>query len=396
MRLSKKASTWRGAFDRLECRQLLALSMAGSDITTTQQSSFNGVVATLVDTKPGSIPSDFTTPPGSVLINWGDGPALFPGAVVSTAIPGTFLIQGSHTYTATGAFPIKISVVDQHGETANVDGSALVNAAATPPTVPSTPAAALTIGPNAIAAVAGQPLATNMIVATFLDSRTTDPATDFNALITWGDGHTTAGTVTPATGTPGVFTVTGTNIYASAGTYATTVMIVSSGAAPSGSAMGVANVGDPSPSTFSFSGMLATVGNGPHSSTGYTNTNQPTFIGTALPFSTVKLYARPWGIDTSLPLGETVANASGQWTLTAGPLASLTYTVSATVTPAGGYPSTMMLLSENNVVHIDMAPKQVRSRVHAPSLGHHALRRVALRHAAPSVHYSEAHRAAKS
>ena len=66
-------------------------------------------------------------------------------------------------------------------------------------------------------------------------------------------------------------------------------------------------------------GLTVSIANGPFSSSGYTNTNRPTFSGTATPFATVQLYARYLNIDSQLPLGEAVAGANGQWTLTTGP-----------------------------------------------------------------------------
>jgi large repetitive protein len=391
MRLRKKEMKWHGAFDRLESRQLLTLALAAIDITATQQSSFNGAVATFVDTNLSATPSDFNTPPGSVEINWGDGSPLTVGTVVGAGLPGTFVVDGAHTYTQAGSFPTQVTVTDQNSQSASGVGSAVVTPQTTP-SQPTTAAPALTIGANAIAGTAGQPLATKTTVATFLDPTSTDSSGDFNALITWGDGQISAGSVQ---GANGVFTVTGSNIYATAGTYTTTVMVVGVGTAPSATATGVASISNPIAATFSFSGMLATVGNGQNYSTGYTNTNQPMFTGTALPFSTVGLYARPHGIDTSLPLGETVANASGQWTLTTGPLAPLTYTVTATVTPAGGFPSNMMVLTSNNgVVHVAMAPKHVQSSLHNTRIAQHSVRRDSLRRQALKVHYSEAHRVA--
>ena len=91
---------------------------------------------------------------------------------------------------------------------------------------------------------------------------------------------------------------------------------------------------------FIFSGGLdLSAANGPYVSMGYTNTNQPTFSGMALPFSIVQLYAHPFGVDIQEPLGETVTNNIGQWSLTAGPLLAGTYNISAIVIPPAGPPS---------------------------------------------------------
>ena len=186
---------------------------------------------------------------------------------------------------------------------------------------------------------------------------------DFVALINWGDGHTSSGSIQGGTG---VFTVSGTNTYALGGTYTTTVTVVGTGTAPGATTMGAASISNPSESTstFSFSGSLApVVGNGPHAATGFTNTNQPTFSGTATPFSIVQIYARPYGVDTEEPLGETVTNSNGQWSLTAGPLLPGRYNVSAVVTPSSGSPGPMTALSNNGLVHIDMVPKASKAEI---------------------------------
>jgi len=106
--------------------------------------------------------------------------------------------------------------------------------------------------------------------------------------------------------------------------------------------------------------LAAILGNGPNAANGYTNTNRPTFSGTAPPFSTVELFAKPSSLDVSEPLGYAIASEAGQWTLATGPLADGIYTVTAVVTPPGGYPGPMQPLANNGRVVIDtVAPKVV-------------------------------------
>src|SRR5262249_25000084 len=79
------------------------------------------------------------------------------------------------------------------------------------------------------------------VVATFTDpAGPTDPGA-YTATITWGDGHTSAGTVT-ATGM-GVFAVSGSNTYAEAGSNAVAVQITST-TGDSATAAGPATVTD--------------------------------------------------------------------------------------------------------------------------------------------------------
>ena len=106
-----------------------------------------------------------------------------------------------------------------------------------------------------ITGIAGVALS-NATVATFLDPNMADTMADFVALINWGDGHTSSGSIQGGTG---VFTVSGTNTYALGGTYTTTVTVVGTGTAPGATTMGAASISNPSEitSTFSFSGSLA-------------------------------------------------------------------------------------------------------------------------------------------
>lgn len=96
------------------------------------------------------------------------------------------------------------------------------------------------------------------------------------------------------------------------------------------------------------------------------NTNQPTFSGMAAPFATVQLYARPFGIDTEEPLGETVTGINGQWTLTVEPLLAGVYNIAAIVTPSAGIPGVLTPLSNNGLVHIDMVPKALKAKRREP------------------------------
>src|SRR4029077_11007285 len=59
-------------------------------------------------------------------------------------------------------------------------------------------------------------------VASFTDSDAANVPGDFVATIDWGDGNTTAGTVT---GGGGTFTVSGTHTYANAGVFTVTVTL---------------------------------------------------------------------------------------------------------------------------------------------------------------------------
>jgi hypothetical protein len=77
------------------------------------------------------------------------------------------------------------------------------------------------------------------VVAAFTSANPSATAANFTAQITWGDGHTSAGTITP--NGQGGFNVTGANIYAQPGPYPITV-VVTDGFNSMGTGQGTANV----------------------------------------------------------------------------------------------------------------------------------------------------------
>ncbi len=67
-------------------------------------------------------------------------------------------------------------------------------------------------------------LFTNSLVGKFTDANTTEPASDFTAVIDWGDGSATSLGTIVSTGA-GAFSVEGTHAYTKFGTYTTTVNV---------------------------------------------------------------------------------------------------------------------------------------------------------------------------
>jgi hypothetical protein len=208
---------------------LLTLTMTGASISATQQQPFNGVVAVVGDTYLRDTPASFN----SVTINWGDGQTS-AGQVVGPVTLGVFQVVGSHTYAQAQARPYTtlISVTTIGGADASAVGSATV---AAPPFL---------VQVNAISAAPGDSVPPDGIVATFLSPSAADDApSDFSALINWGDGQTTVGTIQ---GGPAAFTVIGSHVYAAAGTFTTSVTVaVVNG--PASTATGQADIAVPSP-----------------------------------------------------------------------------------------------------------------------------------------------------
>ncbi len=203
--------------------------MSGTAIAATQQTPFSGQVATVFDTNLKDTPASFST----VTINWGDGQTS-PGQVVGPFALGFFLVIGNHTYAQPGSFPLLISVATASGANASATGTSNVAASPFPVSV------------NSVSGVPGQSLPAANIVATFLSPNATDTMpSQFSALIDWGDGQTTIGSIQ---GGPAAFTVTSPDghTYAAAGQYAITVTVAAVDG-PRSSATGQADIAAPSP-----------------------------------------------------------------------------------------------------------------------------------------------------
>ena len=79
--------------------------------------------------------ADFTTPPGSVVVNWGDGSAPQTLAAANLTSIGTpngvvWTVNAAHTYTEEGTFAYTVKVIDVAGASTVVAGSATIADAA--------------------------------------------------------------------------------------------------------------------------------------------------------------------------------------------------------------------------------------------------------------------------
>jgi len=208
--------------------------------------SFTRTVATFTDTLTSAVASDFTA-----TIDWGDA-TTSSGTV--TGGSGSFQVSGTHTYAATGTFSVQVTLADDAPGTA---------------TATATSTAHVANGLQVLGTSFSVPEGTayNGPVATFSDANTNLTAADFTATIAWGDGTTTPGTVTGATG---AFTVNGTHTYADEGSFTTTVTVTETaggGATASGSATATVGESDALAGTpvaiaptalIAFSGTVAT------------------------------------------------------------------------------------------------------------------------------------------
>jgi hypothetical protein len=175
------------------------------------------VVGTFADADPNASPGDYTA-----VIYWGDSTSSAASAI--TLSGGTFSVHGSHTYGEEGTYHPYAVVTDNEGNPSLTSGRSSVTTSTTLVTV-TVADAALTATNKAVTPITGS--AFTGVVASFTDADPAGTATDYTATITWGDGHTSPGTVS-ANGSGG-FNVTGTNTYAADGVFAFTVTIKDAG-----------------------------------------------------------------------------------------------------------------------------------------------------------------------
>ena len=194
------APTFNAAFS-LSGTAATVIAVTPATITAQEGVTFSGSVASFTDSDSSQTSAaNFTA-----TIAWGDGTSS-AGTITSGA---TFGVAGTHTYADEGSFTVTITVTDSANQTGSATGTANVGEA---DALSGTP---LTINATEFALFSGA-------VANFSDTYTGNPPSDFVATIDWGDGNTTAGTVS---GGAGAFVVSGSHTYFSAGTFPVSVTL---------------------------------------------------------------------------------------------------------------------------------------------------------------------------
>jgi hypothetical protein len=180
------------------------VAVTGTSFSTPEGTPRNGTVATFSDSDTSKTAASFTA-----TLNWGDGTPLTAGTIIGSS--GSFTVTGQHTYADEGSFTTTVMVTETGpgGATGSGSGTATVTES---DVLSGTP---VTVSAQAATSFTG-------IVATFTDAYTGNAPSDFAATIDWGDGTTSAGTVT---GGGGTFNVSGTHTYAAAGTFTVTVTL---------------------------------------------------------------------------------------------------------------------------------------------------------------------------
>lgn len=156
---------------------------------------------------------------GVALINWGDGTSsegTVTGGPGNGSGPVLFSVQGTHNYAQdsygqlNGQYQITVTLTDTDGNT--LTGTQYVSVVRTQE---SLDVANLDISSSLIVS--------NAPVAAFTVPDATDGVSEFTALIDWGDGNTSSGTIQEVS--PGLFVVLGSHTYAAYDWYTMTVTI---------------------------------------------------------------------------------------------------------------------------------------------------------------------------
>jgi RHS repeat-associated protein len=181
------------------------IASAGSTVAPTAGNVFAGQVAVINDSNPYGVAADY-----SASIDWGNGQTT-SGTIGGSN--GHLTVSGSTTYNTSGLDRITVSVTDTAGLTTTAHAAANVSDAA------------ITISTLSLSADEG--VAFNGVVGSFTSSNSSASDSTFSAVITWGDGKITAGSVAPNGGSG--FNVSGSNTFTSPGTYTYSLRITSRG-----------------------------------------------------------------------------------------------------------------------------------------------------------------------
>jgi hypothetical protein len=260
------------------------LTMTSKTIGATANTPLTDVtVATFTDSYTGQVASDL-----KAVIDWGDGSTTDIGTISGSA--GSFTVTGSHTYTSNGSDNINVSILEDQGQIGAVVSKAIVGLAA---------------GDFLLTAIT-EGDGTSHAVATFSDGNTSDTAAGFTASIDWGDGTTTTGTVSGASGS---FTVSGIHAYADEGEETPIVTVTRTADAETATISGTTSVGE--------GDVLAVTANNISGNPGqpFTNVQVATFTTTfAGNVASDFTAAIDWGDGTTS--AGTIAGSTGSFTVT--------------------------------------------------------------------------------
>jgi hypothetical protein len=312
-------------------------SITGIEGSPTFGPAAGTLLGTFTDANQGSTVADFTTAPGSVVVNWGDATAPQTLAAANLTASGSpdgviYTINASHTYAEAGIYAYTVTVTDDGGAVTVISGTAIIldaklTASATQPAVNTTEAALFPVPVFAPPVFRGP-------VASFTDGNATATTSDFTALIDWGDGTPlSAGRLSQSNGVGPAFIVSGSHTYADSGVngaigaYDIQVFVQD----VDGSRLTLANTASVTDRPIVLTGILNPASDsGKFNNDAITNVTQPNFYGTSEPFSHVVLSAN------GTMIGQAQAGSDGAWSITSNHLADGSYAITATATDQFG------------------------------------------------------------
>ena len=205
-------------------------SLEGASLTNT-------IVTKFTPLKPKAA-SDYTA-----TITWGDG--RIDNGVVSALGDGSYTVKGTGIYQKYGSYPIAITVKD------NIDNVSI--SGTTTATITDAPISVIFVTPV-------RPSGSGLIngtMAEITDNNSAGLASDLSASISWGDGTSSAGTITKLNGK---FLVSGSKTYSSFGSFPIGITVASTGN-QSASASGSILVANATPVFSAISDQSVIVGN---------------------------------------------------------------------------------------------------------------------------------------
>src|SRR5207245_5312576 len=293
-----------------------AASPTGSFTVTAVEgaNSSSQTVATFTDPGGAEALADY-----SASIDWGDSSAS-PGTITFSG--GTFTVGGAHTYAEEGGYEITVTLGHDSALSATATSSAKVADAAL-----TAGALSLSAGTEGVSPVTAS--------FNFSDANPSAPASDFSAIITWGDGRSSPGAVS---GSSGSFTVAGSHVYAEEGTTAAVSVPVSDdGGSTTSSPISTAGVADATLTATNGKGLIATEGS-------WTGTVTVATFADANAFATAADFGGTtidWGDGTPASVG-TITLSAGVFTVSGSHtyVEEGSYTATAHISDEGGSSTT--------------------------------------------------------
>ena len=146
-------------------------------------------------------------------VDWGDGSEQQLATVTGSG--GHYLVQGEHDYAAPGDYAVEVVITGPNGSATTMTTAVVREDMTATPRTWTLPTEDLLPNPDA---------PPNMLLETFTDANLATTASDYTALVDWGDGTSSHAYGTVA-GSGGQFTVSGSHGYSAAGVYAITVYL---------------------------------------------------------------------------------------------------------------------------------------------------------------------------